>query len=67
MTKADAVSAVDAIAACETLTVFLRPVLRETRSMGEQDGVRFLSGMIADLGALRESLRGMLAEDKLMQ
>jgi hypothetical protein len=67
MTKNDVVSAVDAIAACETLTGFLRPMLRETRSMGERDGAAFLSGMIADIGALRGSLLEMLREDRQLQ
>lgn len=67
MTYQDQVTATQAIEACVTLSAFLVPVLNDTRRMGERDGVEFLSGMIADLGALRESLRSMMIEDRVLQ
>lgn len=67
MTYQDTVTAAQAIEACAVLSQFLTPILKETRAMGEVDGVVFISGMIADLGALRESLRSMLIEDKVLQ
>lgn len=67
MTYQDQVTAAQAIEACVTLSSFLLPVLHDTRRMGERDGVEFLSGMIADLGALRESLRSMMIEDRVLQ
>lgn len=66
MTYQDTVTAAQAIEACVTLSTFLAPVLEDTRRMGERDGVQFLSGIIADLGALREALRSMLIEDKVL-
>lgn len=67
MTYEDAVSAGQAIGACETLSAFLGPILRDTQRAGEKEGSAFLSGIIADLGALRESLRAMMLEDSIHQ
>lgn len=67
MTYEDTVTAAQAIEACAMLSAFLVPVLRDTHNQGGLEGAAFLSGMIADLGALREALRSMMVEDRVLQ
>lgn len=62
MTYEDYVSGGRAVCAINDLLGFLTPVLEGTRRAGEPEGVRFLSRLMADLGALRESLKVVVSE-----
>lgn len=63
MTKRDMVTAEQAIDACATLSTFLTPMIADSARAGELEVYAFMSGLVADLGALRESLRSMVIED----
>lgn len=58
----DYIEGARAIRACDELLRFLGPVLKGTRREGDAQGVVFLVGLMADLGALRDGLRGTLNE-----
>lgn len=58
----DVVTGTRALRACDELLEFLGPVLKGTRREGDRDGVTFLVGLMADLGALADGLRGTLDE-----
>lgn len=57
----DYVEGVRALRACDELLRFLGPVLQGTRREGDSQGVIFLTGLIADLGALREGLHDTIS------
>lgn len=64
MSASDQESAREAISCCRKLATFLGPMLADARRTGDNSGVVFISGFVADLGAVREALNDMLQESK---
>lgn len=64
MSVSDQESAREAIVCCRKLATFLGPMLADARVSGDRSGVAFISGFVADLGAVREALNDMLQESK---
>lgn len=62
MTPDDRVVGVALVSAIDELTIQLMPVLIGTRQHGDKGGVEFISGLLADLSVLRESVRSLVNE-----
>ena len=55
--QSNTVTTAEAIAACEVLAGFLRPMLREAQRSGDLGAVGFFSPLMQDLAALREAVK----------
>lgn len=62
LTKNDTLSGRRAVRNCDELIGFLRPMLVATRKMGDEEGARWLAGLIADVGVLRAGVKELLRE-----